>query len=198
MNADNDSGSQTSDKKSHSTQAVVAVVVAVIAALATIVAAVITSSKDPAANTGSSTVASTQRTPSSPPPSPSPESVTITHPTPGQGVIGHKGVQLKGTAQNLDGKRLRIFDFADNHKYYLLTAESVPVTNDAWSFFDPQVGSSTPDDNGHAFTLVVTLTDPSCDGTLDTATPNAEGDIVFTALPTGCRELASVKIVKQS
>jgi hypothetical protein len=74
----------------------------------------------------------------------------------------------------------------------------VPIANGMWSFFDPQVGSTTPDDNGHAFTLVVTLTDPSCDGTLDTATPNAEGDIVFSALPTGCRELASVKIVKQS
>jgi hypothetical protein len=80
---------------------------------------------------------------------------------------------------------LRIFDRADDHKYYLITAVPVPVADGRWSFFDPQVGSSTPDDNGHAFTLVVTVADASCNGTLDTATPNPEGDIVFPALPPG-------------
>ncbi|MFJ1767410.1 hypothetical protein ACIOD2_44280 [Amycolatopsis sp. NPDC088138] len=202
MNADNVPGNPTPDKKGHSTQAVVAVVVAMITAVGGIIGTIITTSKDSNAGAGStSSVLATAPTTSSPPsaPSTSPvESIAITSPTPGQGVVGHQGVQLTGTAEHIDGKQLRIFDLADDHKYYLITGESVPIANGRWSFFDPQVGSSTPDDNGHAFTLVVTVADPSCNGTLDTATPNAEGDIVYPALPAGCRETASVSIVKQS
>ncbi|WP_143268568.1 hypothetical protein [Amycolatopsis vastitatis] len=202
VNADNDSENQSSDKKSRSTHAVVTVVVAVITTIGGVTTAIIANSKDSTGNSGSATSAvvtlPVTSLPSSTLPAPPAESVAITSPKPGQSVVGRQGVQLTGTAQNLDGKLLRIFDLADDHKYYLITGVPVPVANGQWSFFDPQVGSTTPDDDGHAFTLTVTMADASCNGTLDTATPNGEGDIVYQILPAGCRKLASVEIVKRS
>ncbi|MCU1685182.1 MAG: hypothetical protein JWQ81_5921 [Amycolatopsis sp.] len=131
-------------------------------------------------------------------PTPQVTQVAITSPTTGQKVIGKSGVLLEGTAGEADDRQLWLFDHADDNLYYLISNAPLTVTNGRWSAQDPQVGSTTSEDDGHTFVLLLAQADARCNGTLGSAVPNASGDIVFPHLPEGCSQVASVNVVKSS
>ncbi len=127
---------------------------------------------------------------------PQPEVVRITSPANGQKVVGLEGVLVEGTASKADDRHLWIFDHADNDQYYLITSSPLAVIDGHWSFFDSQVGSATPEDDGHTFVLMVITANDSCKEELKQKKPNNEGDIVFSNLPNGCTPGPTVNVVK--
>jgi hypothetical protein len=130
------------------------------------------------------------------PTSTSPESgVKITSPQQGASVRGSQGIVIVGTVTGLGADTLWVFDHdLGNNRYYRATDAPLEVRDGRWSFLDRPIGSG-PDDVGTTFPLVVVRADPECTRTLRAAKPDADGDIVFASLPSGCVEAASVQVV---
>lgn len=131
-------------------------------------------------------------------PEPAPASVVITTPVAGQKVTGKSGVRVQGSAPDTDDRKLWLFDHADDNKYYLVSSSPLTVAHGQWMIQDPQVGSATPEDDGHIFVLTLARANDVCATTLLNAKSNPEGDVVFDHLPEGCVEAAHVDIVKDS
>jgi hypothetical protein len=123
--------------------------------------------------------------------------VRMLSPQPGQRVSGRRGVTISGIAGDLDGRRLRIFDFADNGMYYLVDEDGVDVGADGrWSLRYRGIGSGT-EDIGRVFVMTAVLADAGCQRELAEDEID-RGDVRhdFRRLPEGCRIAARVSVVK--
>lgn len=128
---------------------------------------------------------------------PAGKDVVITSPYDGKSVSGRAGVVLSGTASGLGGDTLWVFDHdLDNLLYYRDSDEPVVVREGRWSFLDKPIGDSGSGDIGTTFTVVVVRASTSCTKVLRGTKANADGDVTFTDLPTGCSEADSVHVVK--
>lgn len=119
----------------------------------------------------------------------------ITAPRAGTKVAGGPGVLMRGTAAGLSGHELRIFDFAPNGVYYLADEGPIPVSRGRWSFRDATIGAGERD-VGQPFVLTTVIADRACRTTLRSTPRDAENNISFRALPAGCHEADSVRVIK--
>lgn len=122
-------------------------------------------------------------------------SVRIIAPRAGTKVAGQPGVLMTGTAKNLKGRTLRIFDYAPNGVYYVADNGSVPVSDGLWSFRDATIGDGERD-VGTTFELTAVISDKKCQATIHTERDAHNGTAAFQTLPDGCREVASVRVLK--
>ncbi len=112
---------------------------------------------------------------------------------------GRAGVLIVGTARDLGADSLWVFDRDPNDKrYYRDTDEPLNVTDGRWSFLNQPIGDSGSSDIGTTYTVAIVRATPGCDDKLREAKPNQDGDVVYSALPAGCVEAASVHVVKVS
>lgn len=123
--------------------------------------------------------------------------VTISSPGERAKVRGAEGVLLTGTATGLGGLTLHIFDLADNGSYYPGSLTPVTVHGGQWSFRKRPIGRGAAD-VGRTFIMIAALGNGDCRAALRTAPVNHEGDHAFPALPAGCREMDSVRVVKDA
>lgn len=123
--------------------------------------------------------------------------VTISSPGERAKVRGAEGVLLTGTATGLGGLTLHIFDLADNGSYYPGSLTPVTVHGGRWSFRKRPIGRGAAD-VGRTFIMIAALGNGDCRAALRTAPVNHEGDHAFPALPAGCREMDSVRVVKDA
>lgn len=133
--------------------------------------------------------------PRSPQPTQPAQKVTMTSPAWGQRVSGREGVVVAGTATDLDGAELRIFDQADDGKFYLVDGHGVDVDDGRWSLHYRGIGGDGRD-IGDVFVLTAVVADGGCEEVLDEADPNREGDRPFGELPEGCDIVDRVPVVK--
>ncbi|MEW2358874.1 hypothetical protein, partial [Spirillospora sp. NPDC029432] len=124
-----------------------------------------------------------------------PPTARITAPGAGARVAGGIGVLMRGTARDLGGHQLRIFDFAPNGVYYLADEGPVPVDGGRWTFRNGTIGAGDRD-VGQPFVLTAVIADRRCQATLRTTPRDAENNIWFRTLPAGCREADSVRVTK--
>ncbi|TYK52584.1 hypothetical protein [Actinomadura decatromicini] len=132
---------------------------------------------------------SSRRSPAGPP------TARITAPSQGARVTGMIGVLMRGTAADLGGRQLRIFDFAPNGAYYLSDEGPIPVSGGQWSFRNGTIGDGTRD-VGKSFVLTVVIADQSCQALIGSTPRDAQNNISFRTLPAGCREADGVRITK--
>jgi hypothetical protein len=121
--------------------------------------------------------------------------VDIVSPKEGARVKGREGAQFQGTATNLGGLSLRLFQHADNGLYYLVDNGTVSIVAGRWSELIGYFGAGE-EDVGRTFVVIAALSNSSCQSTLRSARPNSEGDIAFTTLPVGCRIADRVGVLK--
>ena len=121
--------------------------------------------------------------------------VRIVAPRAGTKVAGRPGVLLTGTAANLNGRTLRIVDYAPNGVYYVADNGKVPVEDGHWSFRDATIGDGARD-VGKVFELTAVVSDKKCQAAIHADREAHGGTAAFQTLPAGCREVASVRVLK--
>ncbi|MDL4771854.1 hypothetical protein [Actinomadura xylanilytica] len=121
--------------------------------------------------------------------------VDITAPRENAEVNGRVGVVVRGRAGDLDGSVLRLFVLAYNGLYYLIDNGPVVTPGREWSFLLKPIGGGTGD-IGRVFTVFAVTVAPSCRRLLDGSARDPEGNITFSALPSGCRAADRVNVLK--
>jgi len=108
----------------------------------------------------------------------------ITSPENGQHIKGREGVTIKGTACELAGQSGWLFDSdPEDGGYYLVDGAPI-ASNGSWARSDSPLGDSS--DVSKGYTIVLVLANQACVQKLAGVKPNADGDIVLTALPADC------------
>jgi hypothetical protein len=126
-----------------------------------------------------------------PEPKPSPsrsttpcEKFALTKPDPGQDIDGRKGVTVKGTSCNLDGKAFGwVFDYDPEVETYFSVSER-PIDRTTWSASDRPVGDEGDDHKD--YTIVVILADEKCNAVLKKRIADGGGETKFKEIPKGC------------
>jgi hypothetical protein len=122
-----------------------------------------------------------------------PVNLTITSPSAGQAVDGAEGIEVVGKSCGMSGSTGWLFDYdlSDEH-YYMDYPVSSPnnaapiiVSNGGWSYNDSPIGS--PGDVNQTYGITVVLASPPCTKELESAKPDASGDIIFKTFPSGCK-----------
>jgi hypothetical protein len=123
---------------------------------------------------------------------------TILTPRDGQEINGQTGTIVSGTAGNLNGATLWLFDISvDSEKVVTYVRDSdnpIPVVAGKWSLPDKPIGDGAID-IGKTAQLSVVEADATCTQTIQAAQPNNDGDVILSKLGSGCTEhRVSVKI----
>lgn len=125
-----------------------------------------------------------------------PPTARIAAPSPGTRVAGQEGVRMTGTAAHLGGRKLEVFDYAPNGVYYLASdGGPVPVSGGHWTFQDATIGNGDTD-VGKSFVLTVVIADGKCQATIGSTPRDAQNNIAYSSLPSGCRAADSVRVTK--
>lgn len=128
------------------------------------------------------------------------ESLTITSPRDGQLVTSSptRGVEVTGTACNLNGSTGWLFDHDLNDGYYYFdysTDFPTPVTsnNGGWAYYDSDIGNKG--DNNVTYQITVVLASPMCANKLERVKADSSGDFKLKNFPSGCQIEDTVAVV---
>lgn len=126
--------------------------------------------------------------------------LTITSPQAGQHLSGSQGVEVTGTACDMNGLTGWLFDYDhQGQRYYMddpansRSNTPIVVDNGGWAYDDAPIGS--PGDKNQTYGIAVVLASSSCTNDLEAAKPDHEGNIKFKTLPSGCQVEDSVDVV---
>ena len=128
------------------------------------------------------------------------ENLTIKSPSDGQPVTSSptQGVDVTGTACNLNGSTGWLFDHDLGDGYYFLdysTNSPTPVAdnNGGWAYYDMNVGNKG--DKNVAYQITAVLASPLCTEELEGAKADSAGYIKFRNFPSGCQVEDTVGVV---
>ena len=112
-------------------------------------------------------------------------------------VRGKADLELGGTALDLGGDSLWMFDYDPNDElHYRDSDKALSVKGGQWSFVDGPIGDDDSSDKGTTYRVVVVRANQGCSAKLAATKPNEDGDVVFSGLPVGCTEAAWVNVLK--
>lgn len=148
---------------------------------------------------GSGTVDPPSLTTSAPSPEPSRPAVRIIEPAQGARVGYQAGTDVRGTASNLGGRSLVLFNVGSDpqgDRAYYTASDPLLVINGEWGVHVGPIGS--PGDAQEAVTFIVAFADQNCETLIMELHAKPENEQYFQGdLPAGCAETAaSVRVVK--
>jgi hypothetical protein len=131
---------------------------------------------------------------------PCPQILTITSPSAGQHVDGAQGVEVTGKSCSMGESTGWLFDYDTNDEHYYMdypvnspdNAAPIIVSNGGWSYDDAPIGS--PGDRDQTYGITVVLASSTCTKKLESAKPDAQGDIRYTSFPSGCMVETTVDV----
>jgi hypothetical protein len=124
---------------------------------------------------------------------------TITSPINGQLEVSGKNehIIVKGTACDMSGNTGWLFWRDTDGTYYLefYNTPPVPTISGDGGWADTITDLGNPGDNDQEYGIAVVLASPTCTSELERAKPDANGDIAFRTLPSGCQIEDNVDVI---
>jgi hypothetical protein len=110
-------------------------------------------------------------------------------------VTGKAGVHVTGTAGNLNGRGLRLFVLRPTGDYHLVDQAPIPVPDGRWAYYIAPFGQGEQD-VGKTLVLTAVIAQGGCGDSLRADWQSSHGNVLYTRLPAGCREVAHVRVTK--